>query len=255
MFDFNGARVVITGAAGSVGGALCAAFAQAGARVVGCDRTDEGMPAVCAQTHIFDLADADAVGDAARAILSVGAPDILISNAGWTRAEIMADVTPDTFAPEMEGNFTGAARLCNALLPGMRAGKGNRSIVFIASVNAQAHFGNPVYAAAKAAGLAWMRAMAVEEGCHGIRANAVVPASIRTNAWDHRIAADPGIMDRLLPLYPLGRLVTPAEVANAVLFLASPLASGITGTTLNVDAGIMAGNLPFIEAITNPEPT
>ncbi|TNF19016.1 MAG: SDR family oxidoreductase [Rhodobacteraceae bacterium] len=253
MFDLTGARVVVTGAAGSVGGALCRSFAAAGARIVGCDRTAEGIPEVCAETHGFDLADAAAVAEAGAAILAAGAPDILVSNAGWTRAEVLEDVTPETFGPEMDGNFTGAARLSMALLPAMRQGRGNRSVVFVLSVNAQAHFGNPVYAAAKAAGLAWVRALATEEGRHGIRANAVVPASIRTGAWDHRIAADPGILDRLTPLYPLGRLVTPQEVANAVLFLASPLASGITGAALNVDAGLMAGNLPFIDAITNLE--
>ncbi|OSQ55727.1 catenin [Marivita cryptomonadis] len=255
MFDFDGARVVITGAAGGLGAALCQGFAAAGAQIIGCDRTVDGIPEVCVETRAFDLADADAVAAAGQAILANGAPHILISNAGWTRAELMTDVTEATFAAEMDGNFTGAARLSMALLPSMRRLNGNRCIVFVASVNAQAHFGNPVYAAAKAAGLAWVRALATEEGRHGIRANSVVPASIRTNAWDRRIAADPDILQRLAPLYPLGRIVTPQEVANAVLFLASPLASGITGTSLNVDAGLMAGNLPFIDAITLQEHT
>ncbi|MCR8722713.1 SDR family oxidoreductase [Frigidibacter sp. ROC022] len=250
MFEMNGARVVITGAAGGVGGALCRSFAATGARIVGCDRTTDGIPELCAESHGFDLADADAVAAAGQAILAGGVPDVLISNAGWTRAEVLKDVTPDAFTAEMDGNFSGPARLCMDLLPAMREAPGNRSIVFVLSVNAQAHFGNPVYAAAKAAGMAWVRAIAAEEGRHGIRANAVIPASIRTNAWTHRIAADPEVLNRLSALYPLGRIVTPQEVANAVLFLASPLASGITGTSLNVDAGLMAGNLPFIEAIT-----
>lgn len=255
MFDLNGARVVITGAAGGVGGALCQTFAGAGARIVGCDLTTDSIPDICAESHGFDLADADAVTRAAQDILAGGVPDIFVSNAGWTRAEIMTDVTQETFAPELDGNFTGAARLCTAMLPAMRTAPGQQSIVFIASVNAVAHFGNPVYAAAKAACMAWVRGIATEDGKHGIRANTVVPASIRTNAWDHRIAADPDILNRLSSLYPLGRIVTPQEVANAVLFLASPLASGITGTSLNVDAGLMAGNLPFIEAITLQEQT
>jgi NAD(P)-dependent dehydrogenase (short-subunit alcohol dehydrogenase family) len=77
----------------------------------------------------------------------------------------------------------------------------------------------------------------------------VIPASIRTNAWDYRLRANPAILDKLAAIYPLGRIVTTDEVANAVAFLASPAASGITGTTLNVDAGLMAGNLPFLDAI------
>lgn len=251
MFELDGARVVITGTGGSVGGVLCDAFASAGATVVGCDRTEAEVPSVCAEAHGFDLRDAESVAAAAQAIIAGGVPDIVVSNAGLTRAEVLTQVEPSTFAGEMDTNFTGAARLSMDLLPQMRKGTGNRAFVFIASVNAQAHFGNPVYSAAKAALLAWMRAIAAEEGRHGIRANAVIPASIRTNAWDHRIAADPDILARLTPLYPLGRLVTAAEVANAVLFLASPLASGITGTALNVDAGLMSGNLPFIDAITH----
>lgn len=249
MFELEGARVVITGAAGGVGRALCAAFAGVGAQIVGCDRVDQPVPDQCAESHGFDLADPEGVAEAARIILAGGVPRVVISNAGWTRAEVMGDVTPETFAAEMEGNFTGTARFSAALLPAMRDGAGDRNFVFVSSVNAQMHFGNPVYSAAKAAGLAWMRAIATEEGCHGIRANAVVPASIRTEAWDHRLKADPRIMERLAPLYPLGRFVAPREVANAVLFLASPLASGITGAALNVDAGLAAGNLPFINAL------
>lgn len=253
MFELEGARTVVTGAGGGVGTALCAAFAAAGAKVVGCDLDEAAVPAVCAERHAFDLRDAEAVEKAGAAILAGGAPSVVVSNAGWTRAETLAQVGPASFADELDRNFTGAARLCMALLPGMRAAGGNRSVVFVASVNAQAHFGNPVYSAAKAACLAWVRALATEEGRHGIRANAVVPGSIRTNAWDHRLEADPGVLDRVQRLYPLGRLVTPREVANAVLFLASPLAGGITGASLNVDAGLMAGNLPFVEAISPPE--
>ncbi len=251
MISLENARVVVTGAGGSIGNAICAAFDAAGARLVGCDIAGSKMPDACAETHDFDLRDPGAVATAAEAILAGGTPDIVISNAGWTRAETLADVEPDTFDDEMGRNFTGAARLSHALLPAMRVGTGNRAFVFVASVNAEAHFGNPVYSAAKAACLAWMRAIATEEGRHGIRANAVIPASVRTNAWEHRLKADPTILDKIAGLYPLGRLVTPQEVAQAILFLASPLASGITGTTLSVDAGLSGGNLPFVDAISN----
>jgi len=252
-FDFNGQHVVITGAGGGVGSTLCASFARAGARVIGCDVEGAVFPRHCAETHAFDLRDADAVVAAARAILDTRAPDVVVSNAGWTRAETLEEVDQATFADEMDRNFTGAARLCTELLPTMRTGEGNRAFVFVASVNAQAHFGNPVYAAAKGAILAWMRSLATEEGRHGIRANAIVPGSIHTNAWTHRLEAEPDILDRMSRLYPLGRIVTPEEVANAVLFLASPLSSGITGVALNVDAGLMAGNLPFLAELKSPE--
>ena len=251
MIRLDDARVVITGAGGGVGSVLVETFAAAGARVVACDlpavRLDH--PAIV-ERHAFDICDRVAVAQGAAAILAGGAPAAVISNAGWTRAETMADVTPEALRAEMDLNFTGAADFTLALLPGLRGRAEGAALVFIASVNALAHHGNPSYSSAKAALLAWMRAIAVEEGRHGIRANAVVPGSIRTPAWDQRLKFDPDVLDRVSRLYPLGRIVTPAEVANAALFLASALDSGITGAALAVDAGLSAGNLPFLDAIT-----
>lgn len=254
MTGLDGARVVVTGAGGGLGCAIVRAFGAAGARVVACDLDGVRLedPAIV-EAHAFDLTDAAATADASARILEGGTPDVLVSNAGRTRAETMHDVDPSVLAAEMAGNFTGAAGLTLHLLPAMRALERGGAMVFVASVNAQAHFGNPAYSAAKAALLGWMRALAVEEGRHGLRANAVCPGSIRTNAWELRLAQNPRVLDEVSRLYPLGRIVTPAEVAQAVVFLASPLASGITGTALNVDAGLMAGNLPFIAAITRED--
>ncbi len=245
MQGLEGKRVVLTGAGGGLGRALVGAFAAAGAHVVACDRP--GWPAAGAERVAFDLTDREAVARAAATILAGGTPDILILNAGVTEALTLDEMTDAALAAEIEANFGGTVALVQALRPAMRARGG--AMVFVASVNAGAHFGNPAYSAAKAALLAIMRAVAVEEGRHGIRANAVVPGSIRTHAWDARIAADAGVLKRVSKLYPLGRIVTPEEVAAAILFLASPLSSGITGATLAVDAGLSAGNLPFLSAI------
>jgi NAD(P)-dependent dehydrogenase (short-subunit alcohol dehydrogenase family) len=247
VIDLSGARVVLTGAAGGVGRALCATLEQLGAAVVSCDLPGTDL---AGEAHHFDLRDRAAVLAAAGAVLAGGVPSVVILNAGWTRADRFADCTADVVEDELAGNFTGAAHFSQAFLPAMRAGAGNRAFVFVASVNALSHHGNPAYSAAKAAMLAWSRAIAVEEGRHGIRSNAVIPASIRTAAWADRLRADPALLDRLAAIYPLGRIVTTDEVAAAVAFLASPAASGITGTTLTVDAGLMAGNLPFLDAIT-----
>lgn len=247
MIGLDGKRVVVTGAGGGLGTALTAAFTQAGAQVVACD-ADGPAPPDGPECHRFDLRDPEAIAGAARAILAGGTPDIFISNAGMTQAETFEHVTPAALADELALNFTGAADLSAHLVPAMRDRGG--AMVFVASVNALAHHGNPAYSAAKSALLAWMRSIATEEGRHGLRANAVCPGSIRTPAWDRRIANDPGVLEKTSRLYPLGRFVTPDEVAQAVLFLASPMASGITGATLPVDAGLMAGNLPFIDAIT-----
>ncbi len=250
MINFEGSRVLITGAGGGIGTALTARLAALGAKIIACDVVGADLSAAhIAERHFFDLRDAKSIATAAKSIIANGPPAIVISNAGWTRQDTFDLTTPEGIDAEMDANFTGAAHLTHALLPAMRAGSGNRAFVFLASVNALTHHGNPAYSAAKAALLAWMRGLAVEEGKYGIRANAVIPASVRTAAWVYRLAADPTVMDRLSALYPLGRIVTPDEVANAVLFLASPAASGITGTSLTVDCGLMAGNLPFLDAI------
>jgi enoyl-[acyl-carrier-protein] reductase (NADH) len=97
--------------------------------------------------------------------------------------------------------------------------------------------------------VAYARAIATECGAYGIRSNAICPGSVRTHAWDHRIAKDPHILEKVSRLYPLGHMVSPIDVANAAVFLASPLSAGITGVVLPVDGGLTAGNLPFIDAI------
>ncbi len=250
MLDFAGRTVVITGAAGGIGSAMVGLFRDLGASIIACDRDADGLArSGAARTARFDLSDNAAVTRAAAEILEGGpVPDAVISNAGVTTAETLADVDDSTFDAEIAQNLTGAATFSRAFLPAMRDAGGG-AFVFVSSVNALAHFGNPAYSAAKAGLNAWMRAIATEEGAAGIRANAVVPGSVQTAAWAARIEADPGVLDDIRGLYPLGRLVTPREVAMAAAFLASPLAGGITGVTLNVDAGLMAGNLPFLRRI------
>ncbi len=250
MIDFGGGRVVITGAGGGVGTALVKVFSNFGAAVVACDVEGADLSKDrIAEAHYFDLRDEQALSAACRKILENGPPTAVVLNAGWTRAESLDDVTAEVLSAEMDLNFRSAALLSKALIPAMRDRPEGGAFVFVSSVNAAVHFGNPVYAAAKAALQAWMRAIATEEGRNGIRANAVVPGSIKTPAWAHRLTENPAIIDAVSGLYPLGRLVEPIEVAHAVAFLASPLASGITGAALPVDAGISAGNLPFLDQI------
>jgi NAD(P)-dependent dehydrogenase (short-subunit alcohol dehydrogenase family) len=153
----------------------------------------------------------------------------------------MREVTPEAVERELQLNLAGVMQFTQGLLPAMVERKYG-SIVFVSSVNA-------VYAAAKAGIEAYSRAVAVECGEHGIRSNAIAPGSTRTHAWDHRLAAEPHLLPRVTKLYALKRMVTPEEVANAVVFLASPLSSGITGVTLPVDAGATAGFIPFIDTV------
>ena len=256
MFDFADQRVVITGAAGGVGRALVEVFRGLQAEVIAYDVDEAALAGLeVSETAAFDLHDRAALKAAVAATLEgKPAPAAVICNAGLTRAETLREINDDNFDRELHLNLTAVADLSRAFLPAMRDREGGAAFVFISSVNALAHFGNPTYGAAKAGTLAWMRAVASEEGIHGIRANAIAPGSIRTAAWDHRFARFEGLEGRVSRLYPLRRMVQPHEVANAAAFLASPLASGITGVTLNVDAGLMASNLAFLQEIA-PETT
>ena len=250
LFRLDGQTVLITGAGGGIGRALVARFAAAGARVIGADRDAAAMSGleVADQLH-FDLGDSRATSATiASHVERNGAPDIVVSNAGFTRAETFGDLDIDVWESELAINLSGAYALTGPIVEAM-AKRGSGSLVFISSVNGLAHYGNPAYAAAKAGLIAYAKAIAVERGGDGIRANVIAPGSVRTPAWDHRLAANPGLLAKVLPHYPLGRLVSPDDVANAALFLASPAAAGITGTVLPVDAGLTAGNLRFIDDV------
>ena len=250
MGDLDGRWVLVTGAGGGIGRALVRAVREAGGRVIACDRSAELLAPLGAEHgSVFDLTDAAACSKAlADVTAAVGLPDAVISNAGFTRAETLDQLDDAAWDAEIDINLNGARNLTAPLLGPLRA-RGRGTFVFVASINALAHFGNPAYSAAKAGLVAYARAIATEYGRDGLRANALCPGSVRTAAWDHRIARDPGIVERVSRLYPLGRLVDPREVAEAAVFLASPRSSGITGVALPVDAGLMAGNLPFIEQL------
>jgi NAD(P)-dependent dehydrogenase (short-subunit alcohol dehydrogenase family) len=250
MIELRDRHVLVTGAGGGIGRVLVAAFRSAGARVSAFDRTDELLAGLdVAHAESFDMRrPAAAAAVTARLVATAGAPDVLVNNAGWTRGETLDSVDETVWRDELAINLDGTFHVTHAVLAAM-AKRGAGAIVFVSSVNALAHFGNPAYAVAKAGIIAYARAIAVEYGKHGVRANVVCPGSVRTPAWAHRIERDPAVIETAARFYPLGRLVEPAEVANAVLFLASPLASGITGAVIPVDAGLTAGNLLFIRDV------
>lgn len=254
VLGLHGKQVLITGAGGGIGQALIDTFNAAGAVVSGTDQNENllsGLP--LANGFVFNINDKTQTRNAvSRFIADHGTPDVLINNAGFTRGEILDQVDGDVWESEIATNLNGAFHVTAPIADAMAA-KGGGSIVFISSVNALSHFGNPAYSAAKAGMIAYMKALAVERGRFGIRSNAVCPGSVRTPAWDHRLEKQPELLAKVMPHYPLGRLVTPGEVAQAVFFLSSAAASGITGATLTVDGGLTAGNLHFINDVLTGE--
>jgi NAD(P)-dependent dehydrogenase (short-subunit alcohol dehydrogenase family) len=254
--SFEGLTIAITGAAGGVGAALCRRFT--GARLALIDKRDavEDVAAalrtddIDAASAIADIADADSV-DAAFAMLrsGLGPIDILINNAGFSSEPTLARTTPEGWAAHIAGNLNGAYYCSHAALPDMVA-KGRGAIVTVGSVNGLTALGDPAYSAAKAGLLALTRALAVEYGRHGVRANAVLPGTIRTPIWDERAKKDPEVLAKLERWYPLGRIVEPSEVAEVVAFLASDAASAVTGALIPVDCGLTAGNIVMARELT-----
>lgn len=245
---FDGRVAFVTGAGHGIGRAVAERLAAEGARVVAADvdvdaaaEVREGMAAHGSGGSIAvdcDVHDTDSVNRAVgRAVSELGRLDILVNVAGasmpFARLE---DVADEDWNRIVDLNLTGAMRCIRAALPQLRA-QGSGSIVSISSVNGMAAFGEEPYSSAKAGLLMFTRNLAVQLGPTGIRVNAVAPGTIRTRVWE----GQDGGADRLTPLYPLGRVGEPSDIAAAVAFLASDDASWITGVTLPVDGGALAG--------------
>ncbi len=237
---------LVTGAGHGIGRAVAERLAAEGARLVLGDLDGDAARAVAAE-----LAPAEAVGtdldvhrtpsvDAAvaQAVEEFGRLDVLVNVAGGSVAVPgFEELTDETWNDMLDLNLTGAMRCIRAALPHLRARPEGAAIVSISSVNGLAAFGETAYSAAKAGLSVLTRNLAVELGPAGIRVNVVAPGTIRTRVWD----GQSGGADRLRPLYPLGRVGEPADVAAAVAFLASADAAWITGVTLPVDGGVLAG--------------
>jgi NAD(P)-dependent dehydrogenase (short-subunit alcohol dehydrogenase family) len=247
----------VTGAGGDIGGAIADLLAVRGWSVVCADIDAERAEAraetvrrnggTAASVHV-DVTDEASVNAAAQAALALGDVRALVNNAGRAFAPNMADTDYASWRRDMAVNLDGAFLCIHAFQDHLLAGGG--SIVNMGSVNGIGMYGNPAYSAAKAGLMHLTRCLAVEFGPRGLRVNAVAPGTVRTKAWDERIAVNPQVFEEVSAYYPLRKVALPADVAAAVAFLVSDDASHITGVILPVDGGISAGIPQLSAAIT-----
>lgn len=248
--SFAGKTIAITGAAGGIGQWLCRFFIAEGASIAALDRSDKVHALVesglATRSAVADIADAAAVK---AAFDSFGDVHVLINNAGVSRYPTLAVTDPKGWEEDVASNLNGAYACAHAVLPQMVARRSG-SIVSVGSVNGLSALGDPAYSAAKAGMISLTRSIAQEYGRYGIRANIVLPGTVRTPIWDERKAKDPNVLKTLERWYPMGRIVEPEEVARVIAFLASDLASAVTGATIPVDCGLTSGNIVMARELT-----
>lgn len=240
VLDFHGQKAVVTGGANGIGLACAQALRAGGADVwifdLEGEQPEKRAAEFCANGHAADVTDR---GSLERAFAAAGAPDIVVANAGLVIPKELGATTAEDWGKTIAVNLTGVfhtVQIAAELMKPRRSG----SIVITASTNS--YDGEPdltAYNASKAGLLGVVHTVAGELGPYQIRVNAVCPGLIRTRLTRF-VFSDQNVLKDYFRQVPLGRGGEPEEVAQAVAFLASDLASFITGATLLVDGGQMA---------------
>lgn len=256
MSGADGRLTLVTGAAGGIGRALVQRFVEGGDRVIAHDR-DRTAVTDLATAHppgrvvpvASELPDLSALQTELEPVITAHGPiGAAVANAGSAAGAALETLTPADWQHDLDVNLNAAYSTVQAVLPGLKTTRG--AVIFVGSVNGLTAIGDPAYSVAKAGVIAYARALAMEYGPLGVRANVVCPGTVRTPIWQARVEADPQIFENLRRWYPLGDVVAPQDIAEAVWFLASPQARMITGVVLPVDGGLMAGNRVLAAELT-----
>ncbi len=242
MFDLTGKCGLVTGASGGIGAAIARALHGAGATVGLSGTREEPLRELAAElgerAHILpcNLSDPAAVeGLPKAAIAAMGGLDILVNNAGITRDNLLMRMSDEEWQSVIDVNLTATMRLCRGVMRPMMKARWGRIVNISSIVGATGNPGQVNYAASKAGMIGLTKSIAAEVASRGITANAIAPGFIATAMTDKLTGEQKG---RINAQIPAGRMGEPHEIAAAVLYLASPEAGYVTGTTLHVNGGM-----------------
>jgi 2-hydroxycyclohexanecarboxyl-CoA dehydrogenase len=252
--------VIVTGAASNIGRGIALAFAEEGAAVAIAD-IDEGRAQIVAaearsrgasksmavRADVSNWSDVEAM--VAEVEGNLGSVDILINNAGWVVDRLFVEKPRAEWEKEVQINLWGMINCTRAVLDGMISRSGGAVVSIASDAGRIGEFREGVYGACKAGVIALSKSLARENGRHSIRFNVVCPGTTLpapgeeigpTSLWatdEMKVWLKEDMRSRISKAYPLRRVGTPADIAPAVLFLASDVASFVTGQTLSVSGG------------------
>ncbi len=244
--DFEGQVALVTGASRGIGAAIADLLAQRGAKVVGTATSAGGAAAIGerlaslsagSQGRVLNVNTDGAAEELIEAITTeLGAPQILVNNAGVTRDQLLMRMKDDDWDAVLDTNLRSVFRLSKACLRGMMKARSGRIVNIASVVGTTGNPGQTNYAAAKAGMVGFSKSLAREVASRGITVNVVAPGFIDT---DMTQALNETQREALLKDIPLARLGTPRDIAEAVAYLASEAGGYLTGQTLHVNGGMV----------------
>ena len=246
MFDLSGKTALVTGASGGIGSEIAKALASRGANIILSGTRQQVLEDVASQlvlsadqkaeVIIADLSDPEAAKTLIeQAGASVGAVDILVNNAGMARDGLLMRMKDEDWQSVLDINLTSVMRLSRAALRGMMKARWGRIIQISSIVGYTGNPGQTNYAASKAGMTGFTKSLALEVASRGVTANVVAPGFIQTAMTD---ALTEDQRAELVKKVPAGVMGQVEDIAAAVVYLASPEASYVTGATLHVNGGM-----------------
>ena len=245
LFSLSEEVTLVTGASRGIGAAIADLLGQAGATVIGTATTEAGAKAISerfaaagikGRGAVLDVTDSAAIIATLKDISGQeGAVTILVNNAGITRDNLLMRMKDDDWEAIIQTNLTSVFHLSKAVLRGMMKARHGRIISISSVVGSMGNAGQTNYAAAKSGLIGFSKSLAREVGSRGITINVVAPGFVETEMTQSLDEESKTALKAQIPLQHLGEV---SDIANAVLFLASPAAGYITGETIHINGGM-----------------